>query len=116
MLTQEHTFNINGKTLKHQHLVIYVSGLFQGSQLIWVTLTKEDYAIYMAVKKVILLFRLCCNYHTNDHLPLKRSLEKAKLDAKVYKRDFELSDFNIRFKFIKGIKNTLADTRLMIVN
>ena len=31
------------------HPVCYVSGLFRGSQLNWAALTKEAYAIYMAV-------------------------------------------------------------------
>ena len=45
----------------------YVSGLFQGSQLKWTTLTKETYAIYMAVKVVML---------RSDHLPIMRFLRK----------------------------------------
>ena len=55
VLTQEHTTIIDGKTLVHQHTVTYVSGLFQGSKLNWVALTKEVYAIYMVVKKLSIL-------------------------------------------------------------
>ena len=40
------------KTLKHEHPIPYVSGLFQGSQLNWATLTVETYMIYIAVKKL----------------------------------------------------------------
>ena len=36
------------------HPITYISGLFHGSQLNWVTLTKEAYAIYMSVKKLFL--------------------------------------------------------------
>ena len=39
------------KKINMDHPVSYVSGLFCGSQLNWVALTKEAYAIYMSVKK-----------------------------------------------------------------
>ena len=52
VLMQYHTSIINGKTLKHQHPITYVSGLFQGSQLNWAILTKETYAAYMTIKKL----------------------------------------------------------------
>ena len=51
VLIQEHTIAINGKTLANQHHTTYVSGLFQGSQLNWATVSKEVYVIYMAFKK-----------------------------------------------------------------
>ena len=34
------------------HPITYVRGLFKGSQLNWVALTKEAYAIYMSIKKL----------------------------------------------------------------
>ena len=39
------------KTVIH-HPVLYISGLFRGSQLNWAPLTKEAYAIYMSVRKL----------------------------------------------------------------
>ena len=51
---------INGKSTTTDHPVTFVSGLFRGSQLNWAALTKEAFAIYMSVKKLVLLNR-CTN-------------------------------------------------------
>ena len=51
VLTQEHTSLLNGKETTTKHPVMYVSGLFCGSQLNWAAMTKEAYAIYMTIKK-----------------------------------------------------------------
>ena len=52
VLTQEKTHIIEGKESKLLHPITYLSGLFRGSQLNWVCLTKEAYAIYMSTKKL----------------------------------------------------------------
>ena len=39
----------------------------------------------------------------SDHLPMRRFHEKMTLNAKLNNWNVELSDFNIRFKFIKGV-------------
>ena len=44
-----------------------------------------------------------------NYLHLKRFLQKATLTAKVNNWGFELSDYIIKFKFRKGVENTLAD-------
>ena len=41
----------------------------------------------------------------SDHLPLNRFLQKTTLNAKVNNWGMELSDYEIRLKFIKGIKS-----------
>ena len=46
----------------------------------------------------------------SDHLPLKRFLQRNTLNTKVNNRAVEISPFKITFAYIKGIKNTLADT------
>ena len=46
----------------------------------------------------------------SDHLPLKKFLLKNTLNSKVNNWAVELETFNIKFKHISGIKNTLADT------
>ena len=51
----------------------------------------------------------------SDQLPLKRFLLKTKLNAKV-NWGVELSDFNIKFKFIKGVKNMPAATLCTFIN
>ena len=52
VLTQSHTTVIDGKSVTTDHPVAFVSGLFRDSQLKWVALTKEAYAIYKSVKKL----------------------------------------------------------------
>ena len=39
VLAQEHTPVIDGKEVTKQHLVSFVSGMFQGSQLNWAAMT-----------------------------------------------------------------------------
>ena len=46
----------------------------------------------------------------SDHLPLKRFLQRNTLNTKVNNWAVEISPFKITFEYIKGIKNTLADT------
>ena len=92
------------------HPVTYVSGLFRGSQLNWAALTKEAYAIYMSVKKIIFYLDSACITVCSDHLPLKRFLEKNTLNAKVNNWAVELESQKINFVFIQGTKNVLADT------
>ena len=92
------------------HPVAYVSGLFRGSQLNWVALTKEAYAIYMSVKKLSFYLDSAKILVRSDHLPLKRFLEKNTLNSKVNNWAVELESQKIEFKFIDGVKNVLADT------
>ena len=52
----------------------------------------------------------------SDHLPLKKFLVKNTLNSKVNNWAIEISPFCITFKYIKGIKNTLADTMSQLIN
>ena len=52
----------------------------------------------------------------SDHLPLKKFLEKNTLNTKVNNWAIEISPYRIQFEYIKGIKNTLADTMSRLVN
>ena len=100
------------------HPVAYTSGLFRGSQLNWAALTKEAYAIYMAVKKLSFYLDSATITLRSDHLPLKKFLEKNTMNAKVNNWAVELESQNINFEFISGVKNVLADTlsRLIEMN
>ena len=98
------------------HPITYTSGLFRGSQLNWATLTKEAYAIYMSVKKLTYYLDDADIILRSDHLPLKKFLEKNTLNTKVNNWAIELSTFRIKFEYIKGIKNTLADTMSRLIN
>ena len=51
----------------------------------------------------------------SDHLPLKRFLQRNTLNTKVNNWAVEISPFKIVFEYIKGIKNTLADTMSRLI-
>ena len=57
-----------------QHLITYVSGLFQGSQLNWLVTEKEAYAIYKAMKKLIFYPEDAQIKVHSDHLPLHMNM------------------------------------------
>ena len=93
-----------------------MSGLFQGSQMNWACLTKEAYAIYMSIKKLAYYLEDADMTLRSDHLPLKKFLAKNTLNSKVNNWAIEILPFCITFKYIKGIKNTLADTMSRLIN
>ena len=49
-------------------------------------------------------------------LPLSQFVQKTTLNADVNNWGVELSHYDIKCKFIKGIKNTLADTVSVLIN
>ena len=51
----------------------------------------------------------------SDHLPLKKFLAKNTLNSKVNNWAIVISPFRITFEYIKGIKNTLADTMSRLI-
>ena len=110
VLTQEYEYEIEVKIKQIYYPITYASGLFKGSQINWATLTKEAYAIYMSVKKLDYYLQDAEITLRSDHLPLKKFLEKKTLNAKVNNWAVEISPYKIKFEYIKGIKNTLADT------
>ena len=115
VLTQEYIHEIDGKSVKILHPISYQSGLFKGSQLNWACLTKEAYAIYIFVKKLDYYLVDADITLRSDHLPLKKFLNKNTLNSKVNNWAVEISPFNITFEYIKGIKNTLADTMSRLI-
>ena len=50
-----------------------------------------------------------------DHLPLKKFLKRNTLNSKVNNWAVDLSAHQIEFRYIKGIKNTLADTMSRVI-
>ena len=60
-----------GKQMIVNHPITYVSGLFKGSQMNWATLTKEAYAIYMSIKKLMYYLEDAEITLRSDHLPTK---------------------------------------------
>ena len=116
VITQEKTHKIEGKEVKILHPITYMSGLFQGSQMNWACLTKEAYAIYMSIQKLAYYLEDADITLRSDHLPLKKFLVKNTLNSKVNNWGIEISPFHITFEYIKGIKNTLADTMSRLIN
>ena len=119
MLTQAYTYQQDGKEFSIHHPITYVSGLFKGPQLNWAALTKEAYAIYMVARKLDYYLREAENTIKSDHLPLKSFLIKNTKNDKVNNWGVELaSKYTLKFEYVKGIKNTLADTmsRLVILD
>ena len=82
----------------------------------WACLTKEAYAIYMSIKKLAYYLEDADITLWSDHLPLKKFLAKNTLNFKVNNWAIKISPFHITFKYIKGIKNTLADTMSQLIN
>ena len=64
----------------------------------------------MSVKKLSFYIDTAKITVKSDHLPLKKFLEKNTLNSKVNNWAVELESQNITFKYIPGIRNTLADT------
>ena len=81
----------------------------------WVALTKEDYAIYISIKKLTYYLEDTEITLRSDHLPLKRFLQRNTSNTKVNNWAVEISPFKITFEYIKGIKNTLADTMSRLI-
>ena len=118
VLTQEHEHEKDGKVFKINHPITFASGLFKGSQLNWAALTKEAFEIYSSIKKLYYYLEGAEIILRSDHLPLKKFLQKNTFNTKVKNWAVEISPFKIQFEYIKGIKNTLADTisRLIQIN
>ena len=116
VLTQSHATDIDGKSVTTDHPVAFVSGLFRGSQLDWAALPKEAFAIYMSVKKLSFYLDQAEIILRNDHLPLKRFLQKNTLKSKVNNWAVELKSFNIKFEYIQGSKNVLVDTLSRLID
>ena len=109
VLTQEHTSVIDGKETTTKHPVMYVSGLFHGSQLNWAAMTKEVYAIYMTIKKSTFYITGHDVTLRSDHLPLDKFLKQMTLNNTVNNWVMEIESFKIKFVHIAEKDNILAD-------
>ena len=116
VLTQSYTHFLEEKEREVHHPITYLSGLFKGSQMNWATLTKEAYAIYMSVKKLHVYLDGGDNTIRSDHLPLKKFLTRDTANNKVRNWAVDLEGYRLKFEYIKGIKNTLADAMSILVD
>ena len=115
VLTQAHTHAVDGVEKEIHHPVTYVSGLFRGPQINWATLVKEAYAIYMAARKLHYYISNSDTTIRSDHMLLHRFLLKNTKDATVDNWAVSIKDYELKFEYIKGVKNTLADTMSCLV-
>ena len=115
VLTQEYEHEKDNKSYKINHPITFASGLFKGSQLNWAALTKEAFAIYSSIKKLSYYLEDADIVLRSDHLPLKKFLHKNTLNTKLNNWAVEISPYRIHFEYIKGIKNTLADTMSRLI-
>ena len=69
VLSQEKAHIFKEKETKLLHTITYMSGLFRGSQLNWACLTKEAYAIYMSIKKLMYYLEDADVTLRSDHYP-----------------------------------------------
>ena len=116
VLTQAYTYKKEGKEFIIHQPITYISDLFKGSQLNWAALTKEAYAIYMVARKLDYYLRDAETTIKSDNLPLKSFLLKNTKNDKVNNWGVELaSKYILKFEYVKGIKNTLADTMSRLV-
>ena len=81
----------------------------------WAALTKEAFAIYSSIKKLSYYLEDADIVLRSDHLPLKKFLQKNTLNSKVNNWAVEISPYRIKFEYIKGIKNTLADNMSRLI-
>ena len=107
VLTQEYS---DEKGRGKLHPICYVSGQFRGSQINWVALTKEAYAIYMAVRRLSFYITDANVSMRSNHLPLKKFLQKQTMNSKVNNWAVELEQYNLKLDWIPGSKNLLADS------
>ena len=95
--------------------ITYISGLFRGPQITWAALVKEAYTIYMSTRKLYYYLEEVVMTIRRDHLPLKRFLEHKTKNSKVDNWSLDIAHYNLQFEYVKGIKNTLADTMSRLV-
>ena len=107
VLTQEH---LDERGEAKNHPICYVSGQFRGSQLNWVALTKEAYAIYMSVRRLSFYVTDAEVTIRSDHLPLKKFLNKQSMNSKVNNWAVDLEQFRLHLEWIPGTRNLLADS------
>ena len=70
----------------------------------------------MSIKKLVYYLEDVDITLRSDHLPLKKFLVKNTLNSEVNNWALEIWPFHITFKYIKGIKNTLADTMSRLID
>ena len=76
---------------------------------------REAYAIYMVARKLHYYISNADTTIRSDHMPLRKFLMKNTKNTTVNNWAVAIEDYNLKFEYIKGIKNTLADTMSHLV-
>ena len=79
-------------------------------------MTKEAYAIYMTVKKSMFYLAGQVIILRSDHLLLKKFINHKTLNNTVDNWAVEIESFKIKFVYIAGKDNILADTLSRLIN
>ena len=69
----------------------------------------------MSIKKLAYYLEDADITFRSDHLPLQKFLKQNTFNLKVNRWAIKISLYHIDFQYIKGIKNTLADTMSQLV-
>ena len=115
VLTQSYQHKDEKGVKEIHHPNTYISGLFRGRQINWVALVKEAYVIYMSTRKLDYYLDEAVMTIRSDHLPLKRFLEHKTKNSKVDNWSLDIAHYNLQLEYVKGTKNTLADTMSRLV-
>ena len=115
VLTQSYQHKDEKGVKEIHHPITYISGLFRGPQIKWAALVKKAYVIYMSARKLDYYLDKAATTIRSDHLPLKRFLEHKTKNSKVDNWSLDIAHYNLQFKYVKGIKNTLGDTMSRLV-
>ena len=115
VLMQAHTHAVDGVEKEIHHPITYVSGLFRGPQINWATFVKEAYAIYMAARKLHYYISNLDTTIRSNHMLLRRFLLKNTKNTTVNNWAVSIEDYQLKFEYIKGVKNTLVDTMSRLV-
>ncbi|MCG8430239.1 MAG: DDE-type integrase/transposase/recombinase, partial [Candidatus Omnitrophica bacterium] len=83
--------------------------MFHDAQLKWATITKEAYAIYQSVRKLSHYLMAADVILRSDHKPLASFLAKNIENTLASRWAVEIEQYRIKFEYIEGVKNTLAD-------
>ena len=106
VLTQEKVHITGDKETKLLHPITYMSRLFRESQLNWACLTKEEYAIYLSIKKLAYYLEDAEVTLRSDNLPLKKFLAKNTLKSEVNNWAIEISTFRITFNISRVLRTS----------
>ena len=71
--------------------------------------------IYMSAQKLHYYIYNANTTVQSDHMPLRTFLQKNTRNTTVNNWAVSLEDYHLKFEYIKGIKNTLADTMSCLV-